>query len=225
MQQRISHLTRAGVAAVCMLVAASAGAVMFSEPVTMNSMVKWSDSIFQGRVVNKVVYPHPTTGYGMTKYTLECTALPLKGDIVSATGQRIDVTEVGGRVGDIVTVAEGAPVLSTGEQAVFFLYRAPQNNQVIFSALQHSVVKVSEGKTSGSETVQVDWPVTTYGKPTVGPVERNAKGDVRPLGTFLEDLREVIGLEAERAKAKSTREKAEREARQMEQEEGDEGGK
>lgn len=194
-------------------------ATTFDRPITMNAMTNWATSIFPGRVVSKDSYRDQTRGYVMTRVIVECTEPGVKGSLGDQVGRRTIVTMIGGSRDGIRTTVPGNPSIRVGQRAVFFLEEKPAG-VVVFTGLGHGVVDIEHDAAAGQDVVDVRWPVETYGKATVGDLARNAETGRRSLTTFLEDIKEVVRLEEDRA-----REKAEHEQRLRESQQKEEGGR
>ncbi len=209
-----------GALAVAVLLAGvlTASATLLREPVTMNSMVRWSTSIFVGKVISMEPAMFPGRQLVLTHVVIECQEPDVKGSL-GVVGQRITVTQLGGTLGDITTSIPDSPRLAVGKRAVFFL-EEKTGGAVVIAGMSAGVVDIKSDPDTGTDMVEAAWPVNTYGKVTVGDVEKNAKLARKSTATFLEDVKEVVKLEAERSKAQ-----AERERKAKEEKEKDEGGR
>ncbi|MBE7557868.1 hypothetical protein HS125_02510 [bacterium] len=213
------RLRQALVPAVLLAAAPLVSATLYKEAITYNSQVRWSSSVFPAKVISKECFRHPQHGYVMTRVVIECIEVGVKGDLGDTVGKRTTFNLLGGTKDGVTTAVADSPFLAVGDRAVFFLQKT-QEGTIFLPFLGHSVVRIEQDATTGQDMVEVNWPVTTYGKATVGDLEKNARITRKSLASFLEDVKEVVRLEEERAK-----EKAELERRLQEQQQKDDSGR
>jgi len=93
---------------------------------TLDDMVKKAQTIVHGRVRSSVAHWSADGRLIVTTYTLD-----VKETIKGRTGRSIDLTVVGGKVGNQGLFVSGMPSFDTGEEAVVFIENSGNYSTVV----------------------------------------------------------------------------------------------
>ncbi len=102
------------------------------ERLTLDDMVKKAESIVHGKVRSSRTY---WSANG--KLILTTTTIDIEETFKGQTGRSVELTTIGGRIGDTTLYVSGMPAFATGEDAVVFIEK---------SAGFSTVVGMSQGK-------------------------------------------------------------------------------
>src|SRR3989442_1639064 len=93
---------------------------------TLDDMVKRAHAIVHGRVRSSNAHWSPDGKLILTTTTIEISEA-MKGQ----TGRTIQLTTLGGKVGDVTMFVAGMPAFETGEDAVVFVENTGQSKTVL----------------------------------------------------------------------------------------------
>src|SRR5687768_1790780 len=113
------------------------------ERLTLDDLARRSQSVVQGVVRGSRTYWSPDGKLILTNTTIEVTEA-IKGQ----AGRTIDVTTVGGRIGDTVLHVSGMPAFTSGENTIVFVERSSGYLTVL--GLGQGKFTVSNGEVANS---------------------------------------------------------------------------
>jgi hypothetical protein len=164
----------------------TAGAATYRR-ISFDTLVRSSDCIIYGRVIDSRAYWDPATSTIWTR-----TEILVLDEPKGQAGSTIAITEPGGVVKERGELYPGTPQFQSEQELVLFLYRAPGNRMRVTGSLQ-GVYAVVIDRQSGDRLVQPAGPQpdTIYeeGSPSAQAAKKLAAGP-ETLSRFLLAIRQ-----------------------------------
>ncbi len=115
------------------------------ERLSLDDMVKKAQSIVHGRVRSARPHWSPDGKLILTTYTIDVDET-LKGH----AGKSIELTTIGGKIGDLTVFAAGVPSFAVGEESVVFIEKTGTVDSVV--GLNQGKFSVKDGEVANSVT-------------------------------------------------------------------------
>ncbi len=113
------------------------------ERLTLDAMVKKAQTIVHGKVRNSSTHWSSNGKLILTTYTIDVSET-IKGQ----PGSTVELTTIGGRIGDLTLFVSGMPSFETGEDAVVFIENSRGVSTVV--GLSQGKFSVQNGEVSNS---------------------------------------------------------------------------
>jgi hypothetical protein len=138
----------------------------------LEDLVKRAHTIVAGRVTNSRTYWTPDRKLILTNYTIQVDE-SMKG----ATSKTLEVTTIGGKVGDVELHVSGMPSFQQGESAVVFIEQS-RGYQVVLG-LEQGKFTVANGEVT-NHVGDLSFPDGRRGAPLRMPLQ-NFKSQIRNI--------------------------------------------
>ena len=132
------------------------------ERLNLDALVKKSNRIVIGKVRNSRTYWSSNGKLILTSYTIDVQET-LKGQ----TASTVELTTIGGKIGDLTLHVAGMPVFAKDESAVVFVENTGTYSTVV--GLAQGKFAVSNGDVS-NDVIGLDFPDGSSGRPTKMPL-------------------------------------------------------
>src|SRR5215471_17094863 len=164
---------------VCLLIALYLGAGQVCQATTvqrlgLEDLVKKANRIVVGKVSNGRTYWSADRKLILTNYTIQ-----IDENIKGQASKTIEVTTVGGKIGDVELYVSGMPAFENGENAVVFVEQSGAYQTVV--GLGQGKFTVTNGEVSNNVS-DLSFPDGRPGKALRMPLQ-NFKGQIRSLLT------------------------------------------